>query len=229
MHHPHLTTHPAAPPASSWQQHGSPSQRPRSPRRRPCHASRERRGSLIASRRSARTRCADAAPRGALPRRGTQRLRPHRHRPRGRPDRQGAGARRSHAQRDHLLRSRADLRRLRRSASDLGAFYDSVADRFGDAAIFSTVAWLVRDEPVVFVLAMVALCGALITSYIRAKAESLGWDATVGIIERPERLMLVIPAIGLDLLPVVLWVLAIGSVVTILQRLRAVLAQVART
>jgi len=119
--------------------------------------------------------------------------------------------------------------RLRGSASDLGAFYDSVADRFGDAAIFSTVAWLVRDEPVVFVLAMVALCGALITSYIRAKAESLGWDATVGIIERPERLMLVIPAIGLDLLPVVLWVLAIGSVVTILQRLRAVLAQVART
>ena len=118
--------------------------------------------------------------------------------------------------------------RLRGSANAAGAFYDSVADRFGDAAILSTVAWLVRSDPLLFMLAMVALSGALITSYIRAKAESLGSDATVGLIERPERLMVVIPGIGLDLLPLALWILSVGAVITIGQRLRAVLGQLGR-
>ena len=118
--------------------------------------------------------------------------------------------------------------RLRGSANATGALYDSVADRFGDAAILSTVAWLVRTDPLLFTLAMVALGGALITSYIRAKAESLGCDATVGIIERPERLLVVIPAIGLDLLGVALWILSVGAVITIAQRLRVALAQLER-
>jgi CDP-diacylglycerol--glycerol-3-phosphate 3-phosphatidyltransferase len=119
--------------------------------------------------------------------------------------------------------------RLRGSVSAFGSFYDSVADRMSDAVIFGAAAWLVREDPVLFTLAIVALATALITSYIRAKAESLGWEATVGLVERPERLIIVLIGIGFDLLGPALWILAVGGVVTIAQRFRAVLRQAPTT
>jgi len=119
--------------------------------------------------------------------------------------------------------------RLRGTSSPFGAFYDSVTDRVSDAAVFGAAAWLVRDDPVVFGVAMVALAGAQVTSYIRAKAESLGWEATIGVIERPERMLILVFAIGFGFLRPALWVLAAGALVTIAQRLRAVLRQAGRT
>jgi CDP-diacylglycerol--glycerol-3-phosphate 3-phosphatidyltransferase len=119
--------------------------------------------------------------------------------------------------------------RLRSSASRFGAFYDSVTDRVSDAAILGAAVWLVRDDPVLFGVAMVALAGAQLTSYVRAKAESLGWTATVGVIERPERMAIIVLGIGFDLLAPALWLLAIGSLVTVAQRLRAVLSQAEST
>ncbi len=115
--------------------------------------------------------------------------------------------------------------RLRSSASRFGAFYDSVTDRVSDAAILGAAVWLVRDDPLLFGVAMVALASAQLTSYVRAKAESLGWTATVGVIERPERMAIIVLGIGFDLLAPALWLLAIGSLVTVAQRLRAVLSQ----
>lgn len=115
--------------------------------------------------------------------------------------------------------------RLRGSAGAVGAFYDSVTDRIGEAAIFGTAAWLVRDDPLTFLAAMVAMGAAQVTPYIRAKAEALGWDATVGFIERAERMILLIAAIGFGFLPVALWVLAVGGLITVLQRLYAVVRQ----
>lgn len=115
--------------------------------------------------------------------------------------------------------------RLRGSSGKWGAFYDSVTDRVSDGMILGAAAWMVREDPLAFGIAIVALVGAQLTSYIRAKAESLGWEATVGIIERPERMIIAITAIGLGFVEVALWVLAIGSAVTIAQRLRVVLAQ----
>lgn len=115
--------------------------------------------------------------------------------------------------------------RLRGSSGPFGAFYDSVTDRLSDAVVFSAAAWLVREDPLLFTVAMIALAAAQLTSYVRAKAESLGWDATVGIIERPERVIILITAIGLGFLPVALWVLALGGVVTVGQRLFAVVRQ----
>jgi len=115
--------------------------------------------------------------------------------------------------------------RLRGSSSRVGAFYDSVTDRVSDASILGAAVWLVRDDPLLFGVAMVALAGAQLTSYVRAKAESLGWTATVGVIERPERMAIIVLGIGFDLLTAALWLLAIGSLVTVAQRLHAVLAQ----
>ncbi|MGH8899946.1 MAG: CDP-alcohol phosphatidyltransferase family protein [Egibacteraceae bacterium] len=119
--------------------------------------------------------------------------------------------------------------RLRGSDSALGCFLDSVSDRIADAAIFGAAAWLVRADPVLFGVAMVALGTALVTSYIRAKAEALGWDATVGLIERPERMIVLILAIGFGFVPLALWVLAAGGLVTVAQRLRCVFRQALQT
>ncbi|HUH06762.1 MAG TPA: CDP-alcohol phosphatidyltransferase family protein [Egibacteraceae bacterium] len=115
--------------------------------------------------------------------------------------------------------------RLRGEASKLGAFSDSVADRIGEAAIFGAIAWLLRDDALFFGLAITAFAGAQITSYIRAKAESLGWQATVGLVERPERMMVVVPALFFDVVPLAAAVLAAGTLITVAQRVRAVIRQ----
>ena len=106
-----------------------------------------------------------------------------------------------------------------------GSFYDSVADRVSDAVLFGAALWLARDDPALFVVALVALATATLTSYIRAKAESVGWQATVGLLERPERVIILIVGIGVGLLPLALWVLAAGGMITVVQRLRVVRRQ----
>lgn len=117
--------------------------------------------------------------------------------------------------------------RLRGTTSRWGAFFDSVSDRVSDVALFGAALWLVRDDAVLFAVGLLALGTALLTSYIRAKAESLGWDATVGLLERPERVIVLVLALGLGLVPVALWILAVGGAVTVAQRLRAVRRQAA--
>jgi CDP-diacylglycerol--glycerol-3-phosphate 3-phosphatidyltransferase len=115
--------------------------------------------------------------------------------------------------------------RLRGTDSALGSFLDSVADRVADSAIFGAAAWIVRDDPLLFMVAIIALTAALITSYIRAKAESLGWEATVGLVERPERMVVLILSIGFGFVPLGLWLLAAGGLVTVGQRMRRVMRQ----
>lgn len=105
-------------------------------------------------------------------------------------------------------------------SSASGGFYDSVADRVTDGMILSAVAWAVRDDPVVFALAAVALVAAQVTSYVRAKAESLDISCHVGFVERGERAIAVI--IGLVfhrwLLTPALVFLAVGGLATVVHR-----------
>lgn len=83
-------------------------------------------------------------------------------------------------------------------ASPRGAFFDSVADRFTDALLFGGVAWhLSTTQPGrIAVLPMAVLGASMLISYERAKAESLGFDARGGLMERAERLV----ALGFGLL-----------------------------
>jgi CDP-diacylglycerol--glycerol-3-phosphate 3-phosphatidyltransferase len=125
------------------------------------------------------------------------------------------------------------MARLSDQQGPWGAFLDSVLDRFGDAAIFIGLAlWFAGDgddlRMVVLCLACLAL-GAVV-SYARARAESLGYSADVGIAERADRLVAVLVTTGLvgwfDLpvvvLEVVLWLLAAASAWTVFQRVRTV-------
>lgn len=115
--------------------------------------------------------------------------------------------------------------RHRGQVTAFGAFLDSVTDRLADAAMFGGVLWLLRDDALLFAVGVAAFAGAQLTSYVRAKAESLGWQATVGVLERFERVVVLVAGLVFDLLAVAVWVLAVGAAVTVGQRLWVVARQ----
>jgi CDP-diacylglycerol---glycerol-3-phosphate 3-phosphatidyltransferase len=128
------------------------------------------------------------------------------------------------------------MARLSGHQSSWGAFLDSVLDRFGDAAIFIGLAlWFAGDGESLRLTALCLACLALgaVVSYAKARAEGLGYTADVGFAERAERLVAVLVTTGLvglfDLsvivLEVVLWLLAVASGWTVLQRVYAVRKQ----
>ena len=120
--------------------------------------------------------------------------------------------------------------RANQRATPFGGFYDSVSDRISDGLILGGVAWWISDQPRLFMLAIVALVAAQVTSYVRARAEAIDLTCSIGILERAERAVLLIVALLLHqwLLEPVLWVLAIGSTVTVIQRVHHVWCQINR-
>ena len=107
------------------------------------------------------------------------------------------------------------------TSSVRGAFFDSVSDRITDALRFGGVTWyLASNEPGrISVLPVAVMGAAMLISYQRAKAESLGFDAKGGIMERAERFIVL--AIGLlfsQILIPVLWVMLVLTLVTAIQR-----------
>jgi CDP-diacylglycerol--glycerol-3-phosphate 3-phosphatidyltransferase len=115
--------------------------------------------------------------------------------------------------------------------SRFGAFYDSTLDRVGDGATFIGVAAFFLTAPDVqyrllsVMLCMVAIVAALLVSYARARAEGLGLDCKVGIVQRAERLIgLGVPSLlvgagtGGVVLQVIVAALAVLSTVTVIQR-----------
>jgi len=113
-----------------------------------------------------------------------------------------------------------------------GAVLDATCDRIGDGAIFCGLLWWVAfgvQSTSLVVATMICLVTSQVVSYIKARAEASGLSAEGGLIERPERLVIVLAGAGLSglfgipwLLHVAMWLLAAGSVVTIAQRLHSV-------
>lgn len=112
--------------------------------------------------------------------------------------------------------------------SSWGAWLDSTLDRVGDAAVFGgLVLWFAwgGDDRVLMAVTLWCLVMGALTSYARAKAESLGLQAKGGIAERADRLVSVLlmtffsDVLDLEfLLALTLWVLAVASTVTVVQR-----------
>ncbi|HYH77313.1 MAG TPA: CDP-alcohol phosphatidyltransferase family protein [Arthrobacter sp.] len=127
------------------------------------------------------------------------------------------------------------MARMRDTGGRWGNFLDSTLDRIADGALFAGVAiWFFTggDDVVIAVGAMVCLVLGLVVSYARAKAESLGFTANVGIAERAERLVSVLVVTGFTglglphiFLQVTLAVLAAASLVTVVQRVISVRRQ----
>ncbi len=126
--------------------------------------------------------------------------------------------------------------------SPFGAFLDSTLDRIGDAAIFGGLAMYYvgpGDNEWWAALAVYCLSMGSVTSYARARAESLGMQAKVGIAERADRLVAILFATGLadllrhlgvddrvmGLIPFTLGLLAVASTITVVQRVLVVRRQ----
>ena len=116
-----------------------------------------------------------------------------------------------------------------------GAYLDSTLDRVADAAIFGgLVLWYAGDgrNATMAALALACLILGSVVSYSKARAEGLGMTANVGIAERAERLVAVLVATGLVgwflpqiVLGIVLGLLAVASLVTVIQRMLEVRRQ----
>lgn len=123
-------------------------------------------------------------------------------------------------------------------SSSWGAYLDSTLDRVGDAAIFGgLVLWYLGrgEDTLTGTLALACLVLGAVVSYAKARAEGLGMTANVGIAERADRLVAVLVATGFVglgvpdvLLTVVLALLAVASLVTVVQRMLAVRGQALR-
>lgn len=116
------------------------------------------------------------------------------------------------------------------SSSKRGAFFDSVADRVSDALVFGGVAWYLAGghDPRLAIIPLAILGLSAVVSYERAKAESLGFHARGGIMERAERLILLGVALVFSVVLVPLLLVLLGLVViTAVQRFATVWAQAA--
>jgi CDP-diacylglycerol--glycerol-3-phosphate 3-phosphatidyltransferase len=120
------------------------------------------------------------------------------------------------------------LARIKGNSGAYGAFLDSAMDRIGDAAIFGGITiWFMRTDHLLACVSLFCLAAGLCVSYVKARAEGLGLNANVGLVERPERLTIALAAIGLSglgvpyVLPIGLWGLAAGTAFTLWQRMRA--------
>jgi CDP-diacylglycerol--glycerol-3-phosphate 3-phosphatidyltransferase len=136
--------------------------------------------------------------------------------------------------------------------SQFGAFFDSTLDRYSDAFILLGMGWYFAGGPVLFgteggggvgvqswwavVFVIAALAGSFMVSYTRARAETLGFECKIGLMQRPERITLLvigsllgsIPVVGLSLVKATLLVLAVSSHITAIHRMIHVRSQFLR-
>jgi CDP-diacylglycerol---glycerol-3-phosphate 3-phosphatidyltransferase len=122
-----------------------------------------------------------------------------------------------------------DLARRLGRAGQFGAFIDSLLDRVSEFAYYGGILMYVfrdrNDVPTyVPVVILTALMGSILTSYARARAEGLGIECKVGVMERPERIALLAVGLmaGYKFLMAVMMLLAVTTLVTAVQRVRHV-------
>jgi phosphatidylglycerophosphate synthase len=126
------------------------------------------------------------------------------------------------------------MARERGGGTRFGAVLDAACDRIGDGAVFGGLLWWAAfglHSTSLVVATLICLVTSQVISYIKARAEASGLCGDGGIIERPERLIIVLVGAGLSgvwflhapwLLDVAMWLLAVASLVTVGQRMHSV-------
>ena len=124
------------------------------------------------------------------------------------------------------------MARQRGGGSRFGAVLDAACDRISDGAVFCGLLWWAAfglHSTSLVVATLICLVTSQVISYIKARAEASGLSGDGGIIERPERLIIVLVGAGLSglfglpwLLHAAMWLLAVASLVTVGQRMHSV-------
>jgi len=113
------------------------------------------------------------------------------------------------------------MARLRGESSDFGAFVDSVSDRYAELIIYGGLLYhfLSLGEPLGGMLVFGAAAGSVLVSYVKARAEGLGYEAKVGLLTRVERYLVLAPALVFNQLIIGLAIIALFANITALQRI----------
>ncbi|BBX07386.1 CDP-diacylglycerol--inositol 3-phosphatidyltransferase [Mycolicibacterium aichiense] len=126
------------------------------------------------------------------------------------------------------------MARQRGGGTRFGAVLDATCDRISDGAIFCGLLWWVAfsmHSSSLAVATMICLVTSQVISYVKARAEASGLEGGGGLIERPERLIIVLVGAGFSdlpffpmpvVLPIAMWLLAVTSLVTVGQRVHSV-------
>jgi CDP-diacylglycerol--glycerol-3-phosphate 3-phosphatidyltransferase len=126
------------------------------------------------------------------------------------------------------------MARERGGGTRFGAVLDASCDRISDGAVFCGLLWWIAfglHDKLLVVATLICLVTSQVISYIKARAEASGLRGDGGLIERPERLIIVLTGAGVSdfpfiawppALPVAMWLLAVASLVTCVQRLHMV-------
>lgn len=136
-----------------------------------------------------------------------------------------------------------ELARQTGKNSQFGAFFDSALDRYSDAFILMGLGWYFAGGPTLFgfgnegnvgdqspwtvAFIILAMAGSFMVSYTRARAEALGLNCKVGLMQRPERVTLLVigsllgsvPVVGMIFVKVALLILAVTSNITAIHRI----------
>ncbi|NPA58628.1 MAG: CDP-alcohol phosphatidyltransferase family protein [Aquificae bacterium] len=112
-------------------------------------------------------------------------------------------------------------RRFNRS-SVFGAFLDSLVDRISDFLPVVAVGFYLREDSVALALSFYTVVSSFLVSYARARAEGLGIDCKVGIMERAERSVILILTLLLDAVHIGFSIISAGATITVAQRVYCV-------
>jgi len=113
------------------------------------------------------------------------------------------------------------MARLRGMAGNFGAFVDSVTDRYSELVILMGLLYyfMQQNNDIAILLVYASAAGSVLVSYVRARGQSLGWDTKTGILTRMERYLVLAPALILNFPVVGLWIIAVLSNITAIQRI----------
>ncbi len=133
------------------------------------------------------------------------------------------------------------LARMAGKVSKFGALFDSSVDRYSEVIMYFGIAsfYVKADDYLLSVMTFIALGGSIMVSYVRARAEGLGFEAKVGYMQRPERVVFIgagalfyfplfhisifhVENFPVTLLDIAIWAVAIFANITAIQRLRYV-------
>lgn len=119
------------------------------------------------------------------------------------------------------------MARLRGESSDFGAFVDSVTDRYSELIIYGGLLYyfLSQGDPVGGLLVFGAAAGSVLVSYVKARAEGLGYEAKVGLLTRVERYLVLAPSLVFNQVFIGLAIIAVFANITALQRIWHVRSQ----
>ncbi len=113
------------------------------------------------------------------------------------------------------------LARFTKQTTKFGAILDSTVDRISEAAILCglLIWYLARGGRLEIVLIFVVLIGSFLVSYVRARAEGLGWQCQVGLFTRAERVIVLAIGLLINQIFIALCILTVFVFITVVQRL----------